>query len=408
MIDIYMQRRARLMEQFPEGILLVQAGANGRTNRNFTYLTGLTTGTGTLLLAPGGVRACIGRNYPGPDYFRGKIVRQVLFLPSADPLLSRWGEDSTVTAGAMRPEEVGVDLILRTGAMDDLLGAALDHGATLNYVRAASAGLSGGPDEDSLFLDRVRQRFFDVRLVNATPALEAMRRLKEPDEIEKTRNAIAVTDTALRRVYAMARAGMYEYELEAEIIGHYRSQGGAHAFEPIVAAGRNACSMHYTENCGKIEEGDLVLVDTGVCLDGYNSDITRTFPVDGRFTPRQREVYDVVLEALEAATAMTAPGTDLGEIHACAWNVIDKAGFSRYFIHGTSHFIGLDTHDVGDRHAPLEPGALLTVEPGIYIPEEGIGVRLEDEVLVTAAGHEVLSSALPRKAEEIEEILAGR
>ncbi|MBD3867528.1 MAG: M24 family metallopeptidase [Acidobacteria bacterium] len=408
MSDIYGKRRARLMERFPEGILLVQAGANGRPNRNFTYLTGLTTGAGALVLAPGGVRACTGRNYPGPDYLRGRIVHQVLLLPPADPMLSRWGEDSAVTAGAMRPEESGVDLILQVGAMDELLSPALDHGATLNYVRAAAAGLSGGPDEDSLFLDRVRQRFFDVRLVNATPELEEMRRLKEPDEIEKTRKAIAVTDEALRRVYGMARPGMFEYELEAEITGHYRSHGGTHAFEPIVATGRNACSLHYTENRGKIAAGDLVLLDTGVCLDGYNSDITRTFPVDGRFTSRQREIYEVVLAALEAATAMAAPGADLGAIHACAWDVIHKAGFSRYFIHGTSHFIGMDTHDVGDRYVPLEPGALFTVEPGIYIPEEGIGIRLEDEVLVTAAGHEVLSAALPRKAEEIEEILAGR
>ncbi len=408
MNDIYGRRRARLMELLPQGILLVQAGANGRPNRNFTYLTGLSTGSGALLLAPDGVRACTGRNYPGPDYLRGKIVRQVLFLPPANPLLSRWGEDSAVTAGALRPEETGVDLILQIGAMDELLSPALDHGATLNYVRAAAAGLSGGADEDSLFLDRVRQRFFDVRLVNATPVLEEMRRLKEPDEIDKTRKAIAVTDVALRRVYAMARAGMFEYELEAVITGHYRSHGGTHAFEPIVAAGRNACSLHYTDNRGRIAAGDLVLVDTGVSLDGYNSDITRTFPVDGRFSKRQREIYDVVLEALEAATAMAAPGADLGAIHACAWDVIHKAGFGRYFIHGTSHFIGMDTHDVGDRFTPLEPGALFTVEPGIYIPEESIGVRLEDEVLVTTGGHEVLSAALPRKAQEIEEILAGR
>jgi Xaa-Pro aminopeptidase len=407
MSDIYRQRRERLMKRFPEGILLVNASAGGCPSRNFSYLTGLNTAAGALLLAPGGVRACTGRRYPGPDYLRGRIVHQVLFLPPADPMLSRWGEDSAVTAGGMQPEDLGVDLILEIGAMDELLGTALDHGATLNYVRSSPAALSGEPDDDSLFLDRVRQRFFDVRLVNGTPAVEAMRRSKEPDEIEKTRKAIAVTGEALHRVYGMARAGMFEYELEAVITGHYRSEGGVHAFEPIVAAGRNACFLHYTENRGKIAEGDLVLIDTGVRLDGYNSDITRTFPVDGRFTSRQREIYDVVLDALEAATAMAAPGTDLGEIHACAWEVIHKAGFSRYFIHGTSHFIGLETHDVGDRYAPLSPGALFTIEPGIYIPEEGIGVRLEDEVLITDAGCEVLSRAVPRKAEEIEKILAG-
>ncbi len=407
MSDLYGGRRARLMEKYPDGFILVPAAAGGRPNKNFTYLTGLNASAGALLLAAEGVRACTGRRYPGPDYLRGRNVKQILFLPPADPMLARWGEDASATAGSVRAEEVGVDLVLPAGEMNELLSQALDRGAALNYVRAAAPSLSGGPDEDSLFLDRVRRRFFDARLVNATPSVEAMRRIKSKEEVEATRKAIAVTDRALHNLYRNAKAGMYEYELEAELTGYYRAQGGTHAFDPIVAAGRNACSLHYMENTGRVEPGQLVLVDTGVCLGGYNSDISRTFPIDGKFTGRQKEIYRTVLEALEEAAALAAPGGSLGEIHARAFQVIDEAGFGPYFIHGTSHYIGLDTHDVGDLYAPLEPGAMFTVEPGIYIPEEGIGVRLEDEVLITPGGRENLSSALPKEPDAIEAILAG-
>jgi Xaa-Pro aminopeptidase len=229
-----------------------------------------------------------------------------------------------------------------------------------------------------------------------------MRRLKDGGEIESIRRAIGVTHEALRKVWAAAKGGMREYELEALITGHYRSYGGTHAFNPIVASGRMACSLHYERNERTIEAGDLVLVDTGVCLDGYNSDITRTFPVDGKFTDRQREVYQAVLDALETANAMAAPGTDLGEIHARTFDVIEKAGFGEYFVHGTSHFLGIETHDVGDRFRKLEPGAVFTVEPGIYIPDEGIGVRIEDVVAVTPDGCDVLSEAIPKTVADLE------
>jgi len=151
-----------------------------------------------------------------------------------------------------------------------------------------------------------------------------------------------------------------------------------------------------------------VLIDTGACLDGYNADITRTFPVDGKFTPRQREVYEVVLEALEAVNAAAGPGTNLGDLHARAYEHIDAAGFGKYFVHGTSHYLGLETHDVGDRFRPLLPGAVITVEPGIYIQEEGLGVRIEDDVLITPDGCEVLSRDIPKTVADIEQVLARK
>jgi len=407
MSELYTQRRAVLMAKHPEGMTLVQGAANGRPNKNFSYLTGMTASAAALLLVPDGIRACTGRNYPGVDYMRGRIVHQILFLPAADPMLSRWGEDASATVGTVKADTVGVDLVLHIGALKELLSQELDSGTALNYVRAVAPNLSGALDEDSMFLEQVRQRFFGARLVNATPAVEEMRRIKSEDEVQRTREAIAVTDQALRNLYRKAKAGMVEYELEAELTGHYRAHGGTHAFDPIVASGRNACSLHYVENNRRIEPGELVLVDTGVCLDGYNSDISRTFPIDGRFTARQKEIYQAVLKSLEEATALAVTGAFLGDIHARAFEVIAAAGFGKYFIHGTSHFIGLDTHDVGDRYLPLEPGAMFTVEPGIYIPEEGIGVRLEDEVLVTPDGNEVLSASLPRSLEEMEAILSG-
>jgi Xaa-Pro aminopeptidase len=169
-----------------------------------------------------------------------------------------------------------------------------------------------------------------------------------------------------------------------------------------VACGINAVFPHYHANSARIEPGKLLLIDTGAALDGYRSDVTRTLPVDGRFSDRQRKVYETVLGAQRQAIEMCRPGALIADIHSKAYDVIAAAGFGEHFIHGTSHHLGLETHDAGDIHRPLVEGAVITVEPGIYLPDEEIGVRIEDDVLVTAAAPRILSEAIPTTAEEIE------
>jgi len=194
-----------------------------------------------------------------------------------------------------------------------------------------------------------------------------------------------------------------EHELEAEIVRVYRKHGGTHAFDPIIGCGPNALQLHYTANSGPIEAGRLTLIDTGASIDGYQADITRTIPVDGRFTERQREIYETVLAAQQAVIDRCKPGALVGELHAEAFEKIADAGYGQYFVHGTSHHLGLETHDVGDPERPLASGAVITVEPGIYIPEEEIGIRIEDDVLITADGHRVLSEAIPKSITAIEQ-----
>lgn len=407
--EVHAGRRTRLIDSLPDRLILVRGSSgDGAINHNFFYLTGLHEPSAALLMSSNGIRIYHGRKYPGPDYVSGKMANQILFLPAGDPLLARWGEDSAATLGSVSAEEIGVDAVFGSGDLQELLSSALMESAALGYVRSVPPALGGGLDGDSAFVDDLRKRFFSIDVTDETAAVEEMRRIKDRSEIEAIRHAIDVTHQAIDAAWKTARPGMYEYELEAEINRCYRSHGGGHAFNPIVASGKAACSLHYERNDRKIEAGSLVLVDTGASVHGYNGDITRTFPVDGKFTSRQKEIYEVVLKALEFANGMAAPGTNLAEIHARTFEVIDGAGYGEYFVHGTSHFLGIETHDVGNRYSDLEPGAVFTVEPGVYIPDEGIGVRIEDVVAVTDNGCEVLSDGIPKAVDDIEKILADR
>jgi Xaa-Pro aminopeptidase len=272
----------------------------------------------------------------------------------------------------------------------------------LNYVRGSPPTLAGEDDEETAFLSRIRARFFGLTLRDVTPGVHALRRVKDAGEVQAIERAVALTRQALERVRECLGPGVHERELEAEITRIYRRGGATHAFEPIVACGVNAAYPHYRANAARLSPGQLVLIDTGATLAGYRSDVTRTFPLDGRFTPRQRQVYAAVLAAQRAAIARCRPGALLADLHAQAFESITAAGFGPHFIHGIGHHLGLETHDAGDVHAPLEEGCVITVEPGVYIPGEEIGVRIEDDVLVTADGPRVLTEAIPAAIEELE------
>ena len=402
---VFAKRRTRLLEAAGEGLVIVRGAG---PNRNFEYLTGLAEPAGALLLDEHGVRVGFGRAYPGRDYQRGRRVRQILFLPPSDPLLASWGEDGSATFGSVTAEQAGVDLVLPASEWTAVLGQALAETRRVHVVRAAEPTMAGAADGDAAMVADLRQRFFHLEVRDATAAVHAMRQRKEPGEIEAMRRAIAVTAAALEAAYATVRPGVAEHAVEAEITRAYRAAGARHAFDPIVGCGANACLLHYSKNTGTIRAGELLLIDTGAALGGYCADVTRTVPVAGKFTKRQREVYDVVLRALEAATARVAPGVSLGEVHEAAWQVISDAGFAESYPHGTSHHLGMDVHDVGDRFAPLAEGAVITVEPGIYLASEGIGVRIEDDVLVTRSGREVLTAAIAKDPEAIEAALGAR
>jgi Xaa-Pro aminopeptidase len=402
----YLDRRRRLMRQLHDGLILVPGETCGKLSKNFLYLTGISEPRGFLLLAPQGMRAFTGRLYPGPDYIRGRMVSQLLFLPRQNRLASRWGEDSMATVEAADAGALGFDAVVGRAEMETLLPSALQCTDLLYYVRGSAPSLSGAGDTDSDFVSKLKHSFIGLRIKDGSPAVHEMRRLKDESEIAAMERAVAVTSEAMAEVMSCVGPGMREHEVEAEITRIYRRRGGTHAFDPIVACGDNALKLHYSDNSGSLDEGRLLVIDTGASIDGYRADITRTLPVGGRFDERQREVYEVTLAAVKEAVSSAGPGALLGDVHAKAYAVIEKAGLGEYFVHGIGHYLGLDAHDVGDNHSPLQPGAVITVEPGIYIPAEGIGVRIEDDLLITEDGCRVLSEGIPSGIADIEKAMS--
>ncbi len=273
----------------------------------------------------------------------------------------------------------------------------------------------------------VTGRFPAHQLLRANPILAALRALKADEEIKQMKEAIAITDKAFRRVLGYVKPGVYEFEIEAEVTHEFiRNRASGHAYEPIIASGKNACVLHYTDNDNICNAGDLILMDFGAEYGNYSSDLTRTIPVDGRFTQRQKDIYRAVHSVMRYATTLLVPGTlledyqkQVGEymqeqlllLGLISQRDIDKQennspAYKKYFMHGTSHFLGLDTHDVGNRYKPLQAGMVFTCEPGIYIPDEGIGVRLENDILVTENGPVDLMEHIPLEIEEIEELMS--
>jgi len=400
-------RRTRLLERFPEGLVLVRGTGPAGLNPNFFYLTGLTEPAGILALSAAGLRTSTGKDHPGPDYLSGRLVRQALFLPQHDPVAARWGEDARATHEGTHEDAVGVDAVLSTSETSARLSEWLRGATRLGYVRAAAAFVDG-PDSDAVFIDSIRNRFLNVEMRDVTPVIAEFRTVKDEFEIAAIERAAGVTATGFGRVLGALRPGIKEHQLDAELAAVYRDAGAGNAFEPIVGAGRNALKLHYRDNDGPIEPGDLVLVDSGAKLGGYCADVTRTYPADGAFTPRQREVYTAVLAAQVAAIEAIRPGVLLGELHAIAWQSIDASGFGAAFIHGIGHHLGIETHDAGNIHEPLRAGAVITVEPGIYLADEGLGIRIEDDVLVTADGFRELTAGIPKTIETIEASMARR
>jgi Xaa-Pro aminopeptidase len=236
-----------------------------------------------------------------------------------------------------------------------------------------------------------------------------MRIVKEAREIQAIRGAIAATHRGMLAAMRAARPGMREWELKNIIENEFRAAGARGiAFSSIVATGRNSAILHYTGGDTIIREGDLILLDIGAQVDFYAADITRTFPVSGRFNPEQRRVYETVLAAQEAAAAKLRAGVVYEDLNKTAIDVIRRAGHGDDFIHGLGHFIGLDVHDAGNLAAPLPVGSTLTIEPGIYVPQRGFGVRIEDDYLVTATGSEHMSRAVPRTVAEVEAAVGSR
>ncbi len=277
------------------------------------------------------------------------------------------------------------------------------------------------------FIDKVKKEYPAHQWAKSNPILQNIRGVKEPEEIELMQRACNITEKGFRRVLEFVKPGVWEHEIEAEYLHEFiRNRSKGFAYSPIIASGNNANVLHYLENNKQVKDGDMILMDLAAEYANYSSDMTRTIPVNGRFTARQKEVYSAVLRVKDEATKMLVPGTLWAEYHKevgklmtselIGLGLLDKAdvqnenpdwpAYKKYFMHGTSHHIGLNTHDYGELKKPMKANMVFTVEPGIYIPAEGMGIRLEDDVVIQEKGEPFnLMRNIPIEIEEIEELM---
>lgn len=334
----------------------------------------------------------------------------MLFLRPLNPELEKWDGYRLAITAALK-EQTGFASVFRHDKLGMMLNDAARRTKRLAILHPpATYAAAVSPDLD--ILRKVAERVPGCVIEDRSDAIPAMRCVKSRNEVAMIQRACDITAQGFEAVLATLRPGMNEFDVQETIEHAYRMAGARSlAFPSIAGSGVNSTVLHYRANAKKIEDGDLICLDSGAKWRGYSADVTRTFPANGKFTPRQREIYEVVLKAQLAAIKAVKPGARNSQIDHAARKVIDDAGFGDYFIHGIGHHLGLDTHDatpLGDQ--PLKAGAVMTIEPGVYIPDEAIGVRIEDDVLVTrgGAGCEVLTRAIPKSIADIERAMSKR
>ncbi|MDQ7731027.1 Xaa-Pro aminopeptidase [Halomonas sp. SpR8] len=430
----YRYRRDALMAQLPDNAAVVLPGAElmtrsrdsefaFRQNSDFYYLTGLREPDALLVLLPG----------------RGE-GESVVFCQDRDPTMEAWTGRRLGAAGVVA--EHGIDQAFENADRDERLPELL-AGRELLYLPLDNAQ-AVGIAEDALADTQAGLRRGRPTLrgwLDISPLIHTMRLIKSDAEIALLRHAAVISARAHRRAMQVSRPGLSEFQLQAELEHEFVWQGASGpAYSTIVGSGANACVLHYIENSAPLCEDGLVLIDAGAEFELYAGDITRTFPVSGRFSDSQRALYQIVLDAQQRAVSAVQPGTTLAAIHqGVVYDLtaglielgllegevqarIDDESYRRFYLHSTSHWLGLDVHDVGTYRLdeqtprPLVAGMVLTVEPGLYIPSDddipdayrGIGIRIEDNIVVTNEGHDVLTADVPKQVAEIEALMVKK
>jgi len=411
MNEQYRSRRADLRKALAAGITVLFGRTESEEDLragffqepNFYYLTGWQEPGAILLLAP------LPEDAKAPGYAaKAKVPREILFLPERNPEQEKWTGRKLGPSDPDAKTATGFEAVMPAEKFESELAAVLEA-----YPRLYTL-------VDQPAAARLKQLAPLRDISSAALAIAKLRMHKSPEEIALIQHAIDVTLEAHRLAWQRAAPGLYEYQIAAAMMDVYQEAGCERsAYAPIVGSGPNSVYLHYSRNSRRMDTGEVLLMDVGAECAGYAADITRTIPVNGKFTKRQREIYEIVLGAQKAAIAAVKPGqtlskSDLHGLYRIAYDYIDSHGkdlhgdsLGKYFTHGLGHHVGLDVHDANDPSVPLEAGMVITIEPGIYIPEENLGVRIEDMVLVTEHGAKVMSAALPREPGEIEK-LVGR
>lgn len=424
----YRQRREQLMEKIGQGTAIFHSAPLAvmhndveytfRQDSSFFYLTGFDEPDAVIVLAP-----------------HHKEHRFVLFVQPKDPDKEVWTGYRAGVEGAK--ERYGADEAYPISELNEKLPQYLLEADRIYYHFGRDRNFNETIVKiwQRLMTTYPKRGTGPIAIQDSGTILNPMRQIKSMAELELMRKAAAISVEAHNHAREFAKPGRYEYEIQAEMDYIFRKHGGnGPAYPSIIASGQNSCILHYVENNRQLQDGDLLLIDAGCAYNYYNADITRTFPVNGQFTPEQKILYDIVLEAQEKAIAQVKPGNPYNQVHETAVRVlveglldlgllmgdieeiIKEEKYKPFYMHRTGHWLGLDVHDVGvyqygENPYPLQPGNVLTVEPGIYIgsqtkpvegqPEipdrwRGIGIRIEDDVLVTAEGHDILTSGVPK------------
>lgn len=417
---LFIRNRQKLKEMLPKNALVVinsndellRSGDQYypfRQNSDLFYLSGLDQEKCILTLSP---------DHPNEKF------REIIFTLKADDLTATWNGHKYT-----KQEIRAIAGIETTQWLDDFEITFRDLMASANVVYLSQNEYikltNEVPLRDLRFAQKIRDAFPVHRYERLAPLLTELRLVKEPEEIALIRRACDLTGRAFRRVLQFVAPGNMEYEVEAEMTHEFiRNGSSGHAYQPIIGSGRNGLILHYTSNHDRCRDGDLLLMDFGAEYANYIADCTRTIPVSGRFTPRQRQCYEAVLRVMKQATTFFVPGHNpdfvTRETHKLMEKEMiglglftqeqvdrqdpDKPLYFKYLMHGVSHPIGLDVHDVGSKYAPFKKGMVLTLEPGLYIAEEGTGIRIEDDIMVDNEPVNLMAG-IPREAEEIEALM---
>ncbi|HEY0006658.1 MAG TPA: Xaa-Pro peptidase family protein [Pyrinomonadaceae bacterium] len=421
----YRARRQRLMDQLKDGVVVIlgnveeSAGVEARYKQNnwMAYLTGVRTPGAALLLVPQGLASQQG-------------AREFVFIPPRDLQAERW-TGVQLAPGPEAARTFGVERVLPAkNALADLWptlkeAAALpafktvEGKSTMKLYTLAPRNVRNGYVREFQFVERAKQELPGVEVLSVAPALAELRKAKSAAEVALLQKAIDITGEAQRDIARSLRPGMYEYEVQAILEAAFTRNGAERpGFPSIVGSGIYSTILHYEENHKRIDAGDLVVCDIGAEYSQYTADITRTFPASGKFTTRQREIYQLVLDTQAAAAASFKPGMTMADLHRFAVEYLQKSPLrardtdgkeytmDHFFIHGLGHYLGMDVHDVGDYSKPMKAGEVFTIEPGIYIQTEKLGVRIEDDYLITAENTvRKLSEKIPSAPDEIERIM---
>ena len=381
-----------------------------RQHSDLFYLSGIDQEQSILVISP---------DCPLPQY------REVLFLRRTNETIAIWEGHKYSKEEAFQAS--GIKTVVWIDEMDSILTIIMNH-ASIVYLNLNENDRFSSvvPYRELRFANDLKSRYPGHQFERSGPILAELRAIKSAEEIKQMQIAIDITEKAFRRVLAFTKPGVTEFQIEAEIVHEFISnRATGHAYNPIIASGKNANVLHYNDNNQECKSGEVILMDFGAEYANYAADLTRSIPVNGKFTQRQKDVYNAVLRVMKAATKLLVPGNVIEKYHVevgkimeeelIGLGLLNKADvakqdpaaplYKKYFMHGTSHFLGLDVHDAGNKYQPMKVGMVFTCEPGIYIPEEGLGIRLENDILLTEKGPVDLMAKIPIEADEIESLM---